>query len=303
MGKRLRNGTVTAPLILTEKDVRILTFLATVDLALARDVTMALASPGSLTTIRARLSVLAGSADYVSNAVLLRLQVPSATGNPQRAYCLGAAGRAILEKELGIRVTKRTPSKLRAVSFGHLRHALALSAAYACLVRWQRGQRAYVVKTCHLSYALSGNPKLPAVPDLFCVVEGKAGTRARWIEVDGSTQWQAAWTKRLRERLRFIRSEAYEHAFGRVRPLVCYIVVGQTPEAGQRRAQALARWALAVCKDLGKEHLARQLRFTSVALETLYESGLMDQAVWFRPDQPATPIPLFPASSHLTEEH
>jgi hypothetical protein len=297
MGKR-RDG--STPLILSEKDLLILRFLAKADLASAKAVTFALAEPGSLTAIRARLSLLAGGGDYVPHAVLLRVQVPSATGNPQRAYCLGAAGTDVLAREQGIKLSQRRPSKLRIISYGQMRHALALSAVYACLLRWERGQHGYVVRDCRLSYALSRR-RLPVVPDLFCVVEGKAGLRARWIEVDASTQWQRAWTNRLRERLRFIRSAAYEAAFGTVKPLVCYVAVGVTREAGERRAQTLARWALAVCKDLGKEHLARQLRFTSMTLETVLEIGLWDKPVWFRADAPATPVALFPSSGRFTE--
>ena len=297
MGKRLGNGKVMAPLILSEKDLRILKFLAKTDLANARQVAFALAASGSLTAIRARLSCLAGGADYVPDALLLRVPVPSRTGNPQRAYCLGAGGVDIIAQEQGITVSKRRPSKMRILSVGTIRHALALTALYASLLRWQRGQRALVLKECRLSYELSRR-NLPAVPDMFCVVAGEGGTKVRWIEVDGSSQWRLAWARRLNERLRYIRTDAYTAAFGKVRPLVCYVALGQTPEAGQQRAQTLARWALSLCTDLGDSRLARHLRFTGAALETVLTIGLWDKPIWFAPHQPTTPLTLLPSSSH-----
>lgn len=303
MRATIGRGRGAAPLILTAKDLQILRFLATVNVATAGQVAAALFTEGSLTTVRSRLSTLAGGGDYVPNGVLLRLPVPSRTGNPQRAYCLGAEGRAILEHELGSRGTKHTPSKLRVVSYHTLRHTLALSGLYACLLRWDRsGQASWRLRKCQLSYELTGNPTLPVVPDMFLVVEGARRTRARWIEVDASTQWRKAWVKRCQDRLIFTPSDAYQAAFGKGRPLLCYLALGETPEAGERRAKTLARWALALCKDLGQEHYARRLRFTGATLQTLLQIGLFeDKPLWVRPDQPATLLPLFP--SHSTEEH
>jgi hypothetical protein len=125
-------------------------------------------------------------------------------------------------------------------------------------------------------------------------IEGNAGKHVIWLEVDGSSQWQSAWTKRLKERLKFIRSGAFARTFGAAGPLVCYVVFGQTAAAGERRQQQLCRWTMAALQELGlKESWAGIFRFTSVMSEEGHEYPLFTGDVWYTPDAPSTPVPLF----------
>jgi hypothetical protein len=296
MGAKKGRGAVQAPLIVTAKDIQILRFLAMVRVGTAKDVAYALASRGSLTTIRSRLTTLAGGADYQPRCVLYRFPLPSVNGNPERAYCVGQKGFAHLASELGwSRERSIKLYKARVVSHRLLRHTLAVTSCVASARMFARSRPDLSLRDCLLSDELGRvSPTLPVIPDMWMRWEKpEAGrTLGLWVEVDCATEWQAAWAKIFRARVDFIRSGGCERTFGVPRVLLCYVVVGQTAQAGEIRRQTLCRWAIAVLKAREVEKWTRIVRVTSVLLDEVYEQGLFEKPVWYRPDSD-TPVPLF----------
>lgn len=300
MGAKKGRGAIQAPLIVTDKDIQIMQFLATVRVGTARDVTYALFSPGSLTAIRSRMSALAGGADYQPRCLLYRFPLPSVGGNPVRAFCLGQKGSELLARELdqSLDGSFRPYKKARIVSISFLRHILASTR---CVVAARMFARARPerpemrLRDCRLSDEMGRmRPPLPVIPDVWMRWERSADGRTLglWVEVDCATQYQRAWAKRFTARVEYLCSEAYKRTFG-VPPLLCYVVVGQTAQAGKRRLESLSRWSMAELKARRLTKWAGSIRLTSVLLDGVYEQGLLEQPVWYRVDQPAQPIPLF----------
>jgi hypothetical protein len=92
----------------------------------------------------------------------------------------------------------------------------------------------------------------------------------------------------LKDRVAFIRSGDYARTFGVPSVLVAYATLEET------HRQSLCRWAMAALQELGlKESWAGIFRFTSVMSEEGHEYPLFTGHVWYKPDAPSTPVPLF----------
>jgi hypothetical protein len=297
MGAQEERGAGKAPLIITARDVRMLRFLASVRVATARDVCNACFSPGSLTAVRARLRALSGGADYQPRCLLYKFPLPSLGGNPVRVFRLTTIGRDFLAREQGLHREKTyRPAKERILSFRFLRHELTVTACVAAARLFARSRPDITLRDCRLSFELGRmEPKLPVLPDAWMRWERRSDGRTlgMWIEADCATQYQATWAKLFQARVEYFRSEAYKQAFTVSRLLVCYVVVGQTAQAGEHRVQSLCRWGLSRLKELKLEQWAGIFRFTSVVLEAIYEQEIFEKKVWHRLDDLSTPVPLF----------
>jgi hypothetical protein len=294
MAAQKDRGVGKPPLIITPKDIEILRFLADVGVARAKDVAYALGSRGSLTTIRRRLSELSGRANYQPRCPLYMFPLPSVNGNPERAYCVGQKGLALLASELGwSREGRFEPFKMRVVSDRFMRHTLAVASCVA-LAR-ARSRPDLRLRECLLSDELGRrSPTLPAIADVWMRWEKpEAGrTLGLWIEADCATEGQATWKKLFTGKVDYLRSAAFRETFRVPRVLLCYVVVAQTAQAGERRRQSLGRYAMEVLKTHDLEKLAGNIRLTSVTLSSVYEHGLFDRLVWHTPHQPTTAVAL-----------
>jgi hypothetical protein len=295
--------TRTQMLTLSPKDIKILKFLSKVRFASAEQVATAIFSQGSVTTARERLRRLSGG-DQEKRYPVYRFRYPSpAQGNSIRIYTITNRGRQILSQELGTSPPKRyfRPHKMEILTYSHLRHALALTSCIVVAMRFGREHTQLRLRECRVCYELSRIPQLPVVPDMWLTVEtrtgeGKAGTRGIWWEVDGGTQGQSAWKKRLTERLTWLRSGGYKR-FGVSRLWVCYLVVSPTGQAGATRMQTLCRWTVETAKERGLADSALScFRFATVPAPELLGRGLLDNPLWHTLGESSQPIPLFPAS-------
>jgi hypothetical protein len=290
MGTTIGRGVTQVPLILSKKDLDTLRFLATVRYATAEDVAHIIASPGSLTSVRTRLSRLAGSADYQPRYPLYRFPAPTLSGNSRRVFTLTRTGGEILAHELELKVNGA--KRFRVVGYSFLRHALALTKSVVAARVWVRRQQELALRECRLSYELERLPTLSVVPDLWLRFSGSRDGHCLWWEVDCATAFQKAWKQRFRARVEFIRSGGLSRAFGVPGALVTYLVVGPTGKAGDARRQRLCGYAREVLASLHLEPWAAIVRVGSVVLEAFYEQGIFQNALWYRPDQPDHPIPL-----------
>jgi len=130
---------------------------------------------------------------------------------------------------------------------------------------------------------------------LWFRVAGRGGEHAIFLEVDNASQYRKAFTKRVAARIHWVRSGGFK-ALGVPGLLVCYLVAGHTPEAGEARRYTVSKWTVETIKALGlKETWAGLFRMASVGtMDAVYEQGLFEKA-WYRPDAPDTPVPLFRA--------
>jgi hypothetical protein len=286
----------TQPLLtLTPADEAILRFLSQVRVSTARMVAHALFSPGSLTTVRARLRRLSGGGvDYAPRSPLVRFPLPSANGNPVRVFTLGSRGRDFIRGELGLPLPTAYYRPSTVLSFSFLRHTLLCTSAVVAVRVFVRRHPEMTLRECRLSYELSRRPELKVIPDLWVRLEGRESRHAIFLEADNSSMYRAAFTKRLAARIQWVRSGEYR-TLGVQGLLVAYVVAGETAQAAQSRLQTVSKWTVETVKALGlKESWAGLFRFTSVGtIDEVYEQGIFERAVWYRADAPDTPVPLF----------
>jgi hypothetical protein len=273
--------------VVRPQDLAILQFLAKVHLATAEQVAAMVFTPGQLTAGRERLARLSGG-DWQAGGLLYRFPAPfGASGNALRIYTLARRGRDVIAAECGRAPPwYYRPGRVGALSYGHIRHSLGITAVYVAARRFVKG-RSDLRLRCRLSYDL---PKLKVVPDLWLSFEGAQRRQGIWIEVDGCSQFQAAWAKRLKARLHWLRSEEGKRFSGGNLPLISYVVLGRTARAGATRRQTLCRWAMAVLQELKLEKWAELLRFTHVVFlgETLQNATRELTAQGVRPLDPDT---------------
>ena len=97
--------------------------------------------------------------------------------------------------------------------------------------------------------------------------------------------------RHVKARLSFLESGAYTEVFGVRSVMVVYLTTGQRPEYRETRREAMTRWTKEVLQELKMEDWAGIFRFTSVDLGDIYEQGIFEKAVWYKPDT-SQPLPL-----------
>jgi hypothetical protein len=293
MSAKAKSHAAKPMIVLGPPDLRIIRFVWQVRAATAKQVAAALFSPGSVTTVRQRLARLSGFGDFQPRAPMVRFPVPSANGNPVRAFSLGAAGRALLRGELGLPLPTAYYRPSTILSHSFLRHTLLCTSAVVAVRVFVRHHPETALRECRLSHELVRRYKLKVIPDLWVRVEGRGGRHAIFLEVDASTQGRAAFTTRLAERIQWVRSGEFK-TLGVRGLVVCYLVAGDTAEVAEARRHTLSKHTVETIKALGlKETWAGLFRFASVGgIDAVYEQGIFERP-WYRPDMPDTPLPLF----------
>jgi hypothetical protein len=115
------------------------------------------------------------------------------------------------------------------------------------------------------------------------------------VEIDRGSEFQERYKNHVRGRLEFIRSGDYARIFDTPAVIIAYATTGQVQEYAETRRKTMCTWTMEVLRELELESWASIFRFTSaVVYKTLLEEGeaLFTKPVWYRPDSPATAVPL-----------
>jgi hypothetical protein len=253
--------------------------------------------------MRGVLSRLCGGRDNVEGQYLLRCAIPNTRiGGVEKFYCLGSLGREVIARELGGSVEGYyRPSKIAHRSYGTLTHDLALSRFLIALRTWCQTRQDIRLLEIRTQYELARDPRLrkapkkstkkdtrsTVVPDAWLhmklVKTGDPPKRAPiLLEIDGGTQWQQAFKRRLSARLSFIRPNGlYSQVFATEFVTIVYLTI-----AGTVRRDAMALWAAEVLAAEQREDWAEVLLFGEVSFGKMYEEAntLFTAPVFYRPD-------------------
>ena len=282
-----------SPLILTPRDEDMLNALHTYRYMSAKDMAYLLFSPRILNYVRSRMVRLAGGEDFAAHAYLCRFQLPTTTQKGEKIFTLGARGRHFLQ-EAGLPVDWYfRPSKLPHFGFSHLTHALLQTRVVVAASSFSRQQQQqFRLTQSRLSYDLS-RLGLSVIPDAWLVFENQQGKKYQiLLEIDRGTQYQVAFKRHIKERLEFIDNEDHVKLFGIKAVMVAYVTTGQRPEHRDSRKATLLRWIQELLTELEIEDWAGLFRVTSVVLGEVYDAGIYEKAIWYKPDA-AKPTPLF----------
>jgi hypothetical protein len=104
--------------------------------------------------------------------------------------------------------------------------------------------------------------------------------------------YRERFKKHVRERIEFVRSGGYKRLFGIEGVTIAYATTGVRVEQGQARRKAMCEWTKEGLKELGLANWAPLLRFCTVSFGELYESGIFEGQVWYRPNE-EKPVGLF----------
>jgi hypothetical protein len=303
-------------LALSAKDERLLTAFREYRLLTALDCShLGLYSPKSLTHVRERLARLCGNKDVTDKYLpdgypLVRWGFPSVQGNRERIFALSSTGRQIVES-LGLPVSWHCKvAKLRTFSHSHLLHALTLNRSVIAFHAMARSMPNITVQS-HLSYELSKNPPVVSIPEqgkmvkvavicdgLLLVENVRSSQRLAVIfEADHNTESLPRLRTHIAARLAYVQSPQFTKTYGTIPYRIAYATYGQTQSASQARLKSMLACTMDVLTALKREKDARYFRFTTINFPTLYEDAkaLWEQPVWYRPDEPTTPVPLLTA--------
>jgi hypothetical protein len=256
----------------------------------AQDVTYALFSPSSLRYVRKMLADLCGGEDFQPNQYLYRFPLPlTTTGEKTRIFTLGALGREIVAKEMGIPVDWYfKPQKTRHLSFGFLSHALMLTRILVAAHYFVKTHPELKIARLLTSYELektSLRHKAMVIPDAWILFQGRERQTPILLEIDRGSEHKQQFKAHVKARIEFIRSGAYRDIFKEEAILIAYATTGQLPEYRESRRNSMCRWTLELLEELRLPAWSPVFRFASVDWDKLYETRLFDSPVWFEPDK------------------
>lgn len=132
--------------------------------------------------------------------------------------------------------------------------------------------------------------QLAVIPDAWLLFERmRGGVHDAWfpvlLEIDRGTQDQVKCRARLEARIEFIRSGAYKRLFGQEAVTIAYVTTGERGEYRETRRRVMCEWTKDILVKARREKWAPLFRFTSVCLEDIYESDVVEREGWYRPDQ------------------
>ena len=259
----------------------------------ALDVTYLLYSPKSITYVREVLSALCGGADYQYNHYLFRFPLPQfSSGRTEKIYTLGSLGRDLFI-EMGYPVEWYfRPQKVKHLSYGFVIHSLVLTRFLVATTYFIKKRKDFKILKFYISYELEkeGLKKATTViPDAWILFEeiGQTGNYSYpvLVEIDRGTEFKKQFQEHVRSRVEFIRSGAYSALFDTTAVLVAYITTGQLPEYQRSRRVTMCHWTLELLKEMKLEKWITIFRFCGFDWNTLFDSPLIFEPVWYLPDK------------------
>ena len=269
------------------------------------DIAYLLYTPGALTRAREHLSELSGGADYVTNRYLYRFPLPG-IGNAVRVYTLGSKGRDYLAELIGMPCDWYfRPAKVKHFTHAHVVHSLVLTRFLAAADFFARQSQEFRLSGLRTCYEIGRSPSVvrirppgrgelsvKVIPDAWLLFERRDGKRAAiLVEIDRGREHQVRFVEHVRSRIEFVSSGEYRRFFGTTGLTIAYATTGERKEYRETRLEAMRRWTRELMANDRREEWASVFRFCTLEFDEMYEAGLFDRPVWFRPDRKA-PMPL-----------
>jgi hypothetical protein len=293
------------PLMLTERDEKILRAVYAYRYMTILDLAWFLFKPSSKTHVGEIAAKLAGGKDLQTHSYLCRFGLPS-VGNAERVYTLGAKGRSYLS-ERGLPITWYfRPYKLRHFSHAHIQHNLLITRVVVAAHVWSRKQQVFSLVEVRFGHQLAGAPQrvrqngegkvVPVVPDAWLLFERDSnGSQIPiFLEIDRGNEFQKRFKAHVRSRQLFVAVGKYAKLFGVQSVRFAYVTTGQTSEYREARRKSMCVWTMDVLKELGAEDWAQNFCYASIEYAGLFDLMLFEKPVWYRPDSP-TPGTLLPS--------
>jgi hypothetical protein len=294
------------PVVITEKCERIIKAVAFYRYMTAVDVSYGLFSISAIRRVREMLSTLCGGEDVVGNRYLYRFRAPSEGGNPERVYTLGGRGREFLREAHGIEVRWRMDGHL---SYSQLLHNLLLTRVMVAARVYCRAHGEFELIGERICYEFpgrsmqhcgrkAGEGTMSVIPDGFLLFAKRPAGGGEHLypvllEADRGTMFRERFKRHVLSRVGFVASGEYERVFGTPAVMIAYTACGTAGQASEARRRSLCSWALEALREEGHEGWEQVFRFASVDLGAVYEAGLFEKKVWYRPDDMERPVTLF----------
>lgn len=294
------------PVVITEKCERIIKAVAFYRYMTAIDVSYGLFSISAIRRVRELLLQLCGGGDFVGNKHLYRFRAPSEVGNPERVYTLGGRGRVFLKEAHGVDVRWRMDGPL---SYSQVLHNLLLTRVMVAARVYCREHSEFELIQERICYEFpvrsaqdgkkqAGEGTMSVIPDGFLLFAKRPAGGGEHLypvllEADRGTMFRERFKKHVLSRVGFVASGEYERVFGTPAVMIAYAATGTAGQASEARRRSLCSWALEALREEGHEGWEQVFRFTSVDLDAVYEAGLFEKKVWYRPDDMERPVALF----------
>jgi hypothetical protein len=293
-----------SPRALTNTEEKILRAVNDLHLVDADAITRLLTTNTARSHYGKLLTKLSGGTDCSQPAYLLKFRMPNAPGNSRLLYTLTRRGATLL-RELGVEADWwYGPKQASHNSFTFLTHQRGITTFLVCLSAFVRDYPEYELIETRTSYTMEKNPpvftfvadqrevKASVIPDAWVYISHPAREYAIAIEIDTGTEGSAKWQQLVRNRIEFCKSGQYAKYFNTPSVLLCYLVVGMSPNERSHRLHTIRHWTQEV---LGERltHWASVLRFGTLDESAYTSHRLFIDPVWLLPGDSPLPITLF----------
>lgn len=273
----------------------------------ALDIAHLLYSPTSLTHVRERLAALSGDADCVTHQYLYRVRLPTGAGNRPKVFTLGSRGRDYLANDLGMPVNWYfRPDKVRNMGYSHMLHNLILTRFLIAAQRWAARDPEFQLVQQRICYELAERPAtvtitqegqrraVKVIPDAWVEFQRRSDGRRFpvLLEIDRGMHFQRKLKEQVASRIEYISCGAYKETFGTEAAQIAYVTTGTTQALAESRRTSLCAWTKEVLAEMRIANWASIFRFHALALDGMYETTFLRDAVWYAPDR-TKPLPLF----------
>jgi hypothetical protein len=264
-----------------------------------------------------------GKKDLVPGHFLFKWSLPKTRwGNATRVFVPGDRSRELLD-QWGDKdgMTWNYPAKMQSYSYSFVYHNLAVVRIAILAALFCREYPAYTLAELRLWHEMAGRPprvslgaegaqsSVLVIPDLWMYLQRDGRGPALWFEVDNATEYRQNFLRRVRARLSLLESEAYAEFFGTKAALLCYAVLGKSPELRKARLENLCKWTNDFLVKEQWEEWASKCRFAAIEYEKLYEQKdhIFTQPIWHGPGKPgktaAHPLISPPKVTEQTDGH
>ena len=292
------------PLVVSEQEEQLIRACCLYQFLTIPDMVYALPESVSLNYMRKLAARLAGNKDQKPGQYLYRFRLGQrASGNALRVFVPGEASQSLLGKEDDADgLVWTNPSTMQRYSYSFVYHNLAVTRLCLCASLFCREHKEYYLAETLLSYSIARNPprvsltpdgpETRVIPDSWLFIERVADGEGYglWLEIDNCSEFRKSYHRRLSARLALVTSEggAYPSYFGTPAVLLCYAVLGKSPELAGARMHTLRHWTWELLVKDKLVNLAPLFRFATIDYESLYQhtKRLFLEPVWLMPEDP-----------------
>jgi len=218
---RYKKAKAPPPMILTERDKRIIGWVYQLRFLTSDQTKLLEFSGGSMTACRRRLALL------YHNSYLSALQkpVPTGYGSAKRIYCLSRKGKELIEHihdGADLKDIKWTEKRNIVADF-FIGHVLAINDVRIAFISGVRKNKNYALSWVPEWEIKSWKEKvedpensgkaLPITPDAFFEIRGQKNRACYFLEVDRATETNRRWRDKVKGYVEYVRSGKYYKRF------------------------------------------------------------------------------------------